>query len=117
MGGEEHAPETAGVQSPGDTSGLQSTGHLGWVVCSLCNTAAFNQAGAKDKHHFNPCKEYLHMCAPSRQLTEPNVYLRLEPITAEDTPTRAGSAGDMQMHAGAPGSQDGVKAAAGVVLL
>lgn len=57
------------------------------------------------------------ICAPSLQLTEPNVYLRLEPNTAEDAPTRAGSAGDMQMHSGAWGSHDGVKAAAHVVLL
>lgn len=42
------------------------------------------------------------MCAPSLQLSEPNVYLRLEPMTAQDTPTRAGSVGDMQMHAGVP---------------
>lgn len=57
------------------------------------------------------------ICAPSLQLTEPNVYLRLEPITTEDTSTRAGSAGDMQMRAGAGGFREAVKAAARVVLL
>lgn len=64
----------------------------------------------------NPAKS-TSICAPSLQPTEPNVYLRLEPITAEDTATRAGSVQDMQMHAGARGSRDGVKVAAHVGLL
>lgn len=53
---------------PGDTSGLWNTGRLSWIVCFLPNTAAINEAGAKDKHHFSPCKEHLHVCTISPTL-------------------------------------------------
>lgn len=113
--GEEYAPETAGVHTVLLTPVVFGTQIISPALSAfLLTQLPLTRLEQKINTTSAPAKSTF-MCAPSLQLSEPNVYLRLQLITAEDMPTRAGSEGDMQMHAGVP--HEGVKAADHVLFL
>lgn len=101
VGGEEYAPETARAHRVLVTP-LLFRGEAISAGLSTCLLTQLPSTRLEQKTNTTsaPTKS-TSICAPSRKPTEPNICLRLKPITAEDTPTRPGSVGDMQMHAGA----------------